>query len=170
MGTEREMRRLQASKDGFALIGYPNLASRPKGQPLICANCYATGNRYIYKTNVKQKAANAAWIDQYVGQPGTVAQGLVSAISHMTAFLGSASEPVPEMTNSRLLKIDPEYFRFFDAGDLGYHASDLLNEIIAMAISLPMVKFWLPTRTWVYAEVRQHIDVAGKRRKLHDYP
>jgi hypothetical protein len=44
----------------------------------------------------------------------------------------------------KLTKLKNPYFRWFDSGDL--QSIDMLDSIVQVALNLPEIKFWLPTR------------------------
>lgn len=156
MATEREIRKLQRTE--FNEMKYPNLATRPKGVGLVCASCYATGNRYIYTMNIKQKASVRKWLEQGLARgEGFVGSSLAKAFKFMQTALRSGFEAIPGVTLGQVVRINPGFFRFFDSGDLGDHPADLFEEFLNFASQCPDTMFWLPTRTWVYRNVRKDL-------------
>lgn len=93
----------------------------------VCASCYALKGRYIFP-NV-QSAMERRY--QSLNHPQWV-----EAVTFLIDYFGD------------------DYFRWHDSGDL--QSVDHLKKIAQVAIALPKVTFWLPTRE--YAIVSKYIE------------
>lgn len=91
----------------------------------VCASCYARKG-YYQCPSVKSVRENN--FDQWTSQIGT---------NNFRAELKTLIE-------AEYLKTGVPYFRWFDSGDL--QSEKMLYDIIWIAMSLPKVKFWLPTK------------------------
>jgi Gene product 88 len=89
----------------------------------VCSHCYALGGRYLFP--VVRKA--------------------------MEQRLASLSHPRwVEAITTLIRRSGDAYFRWHDSGDV--QSLEHLENIIAVAQSLPKVKFWLPTREYQTVE------------------
>ena len=155
MASLAHLKKLQ--KGNFKNIAYPSLSNVKDQARIVCSLCYATGNRYIYLANARQKAAMMRWMNLNIDKKNFIGESLAHAFKFAQEWLRSSFSGVPGTTWGRIVKINPDYFRFFDSGDLGDHASALFEEILHFTSSCPDAKFWLPTRTWVYGAHREHM-------------
>lgn len=97
-----------------------------------CFLCYALKGRYVFP---HVKAAHATRLAQWESDRPGWREAMVRQI--------------------RALK-EP-YFRWFDAGDL--QSLEMLEDILFVAASTPLIKHWLPTRE--YSLVRKYLSAGG---------
>jgi hypothetical protein len=91
----------------------------------VCSDCYACGGRYIFGV---VKNANEARFEQ-----------LADLESWKTAFINQLGNKYKNMRNK-----NNAYFRWHSSGDV--QSVEHLKAINEIALALPDVKFWLPTK------------------------
>jgi hypothetical protein len=100
----------------------------------ICALCYAQKGTYNWPNTISAMQRRIdAWNDN---------------LNWVDDFIASLGELANRLDDPSLL-----YFRWFDSGDI--QSISMLNDIVAIAIGLPNVKFWLPTKE--HGFVREYI-------------
>lgn len=97
----------------------------------ICAECYAAGGNYNF---------------------GNVQRALDARLS---AF--ESADFVPVMTEKIRKEEKSGFFRWFDSGDVPNWKG--LLKIVQIAIALPDVRFWLPTKE--YALITRYVETVG---------
>jgi hypothetical protein len=97
----------------------------------ICSKCYADGGNYRF---------------------GNVQRALDARLSGF-----NAPSFVPEMIAKIKREERSGFFRWFDSGDIPDWAG--LLKIVRIAIALPEIRFWLPTKE--YALVRRYVETVG---------
>jgi hypothetical protein len=102
-----------------------------KKEGTICAECYAASGNYRF---------------------GNVQRALDARLS---AF--ESADFVPVMTAKIKREEKSGYFRWFDSGDIPNWAG--LLKIVQIALALPSVRFWLPTKE--YALIQRYVSTVG---------
>ena len=111
--------------------------ARVKGS--ICHGCYALKGRYLFGN--KKKAD-----DVRIGQ-------LEDLKSWKIAFIEALGKKYKDMRDK-----SKAYFRWFTSGDL--QSLDMLVAMNEIALALPAIKFWLPTKE--HGMIRQYLAIHGK--------
>ena len=113
----------------------------PRPKDWICAYCYAGKSNYMHRTSQYTQMARMIWLK------GTVdAHGVAGAADIMAEALAAHMrnvkyrESVGEAT---------DFFRIHDSGDFTM-APDTYSMWCLVAKRLPGIKFWAPTRMWVF--------------------
>jgi len=91
----------------------------------VCSKCYARKGSYCYPSVENVRQVNYA---HYIENPSNFYEELKTLIE------------------TEYLKTRVAYFRWFDSGDLV--STDMLESIIKLAIDLPYIQFWLPTKEY----------------------
>ena len=118
-----------------------------------CSKCYATRGNYATGSNISGNSRNSLAIEYYQNVHGSFdlwSFALVKLIEHHA----SKVEQIKDAKGNIIAIVDPLYFRFHDAGDVQSLAH--LEAINNIAVALPHVNFWLPTRELTY--VKQFLD------------
>ena len=105
----------------------------------ICHGCYALKGRYLFGN--KKKAD-----DVRIGQ-------LEDLKSWKIAFIEALGKKYKDMRDK-----SKAYFRWFTSGDL--QSLDMLVAMNEIALALPAIKFWLPTKE--HGMIRQYLAIHGK--------
>ena len=108
----------------------------------ICDLCYAGKSRYAWDSNLLGQAIRKRWVMKTMGEDRFVEQmvgGLRSVLDYDPFLRGKLSAT--------------SYFRIHDSGDF-FHPSYFLGWV-QIARNFPEVKFWCPTRQWVFPPWRK---------------
>jgi hypothetical protein len=115
----------------------------------ICSICYAGKGRYKIGMYIHiGQEAHRIWVRRLVEPPGGPAL-FADEMTKAIALLNSLSDV------SVAKVCDPLYFRIHDSGDCwtpGY-----LMGWIEVARRMPDLRFWMPTRTWIFPAMRHII-------------
>jgi hypothetical protein len=114
----------------------------------ICDICYAGKGRYKFATYIHLcQQARALWITKLMKAGG------------VAAFAGEMSKAIVllnRLSNLSVAKVcDPQYFRIHDSGDFRDPAYQL--GWIEVARRMSHIRFWVPTRTWVFPQWSQSV-------------
>lgn len=121
-----------------------------------CSKCYATRGNYATGTNISGNSRNSLAIEYYqnvVGSFDLWEFALIKLIEHHSA----KTEQIKDAKGNIIGIVDPLFFRFHDAGDI--QSLEHLKAINNIALALPEVNFWLPTRELTY--VKEFFDKNG---------
>ena len=144
-GTCLAAKRASIEKEGSYEDFHPSFEEMPEGEKVICDVCYAGKGRYLmYKSMSIGQVAKFRWVQRTL-RSGTFARRMAEAI----AALDDAS--VEKVLAQKL--VSNQYFRIHDSGD--FFSPDYYKGWVEVCYSLPRVKFWAPTRIWVYEKWRK---------------
>lgn len=116
---------------------------------LVVSNCYCGKNNYLmYVCVTANQVAHLRWLEREVAR-GTFARRMAEAIAAI-----AQDADVRRMLAKKL--IDPRFFRIHDSGD--FHRPDYYKAWVDVCHALPWVKFWAPTRMWVFDKWRRIFD------------
>lgn len=119
------------------------------GQRYICDLCYCGKNNYLmYVCVTANQMVHLLWLEREV-QKGTFARKMAEAIAAV------AQDDESRAMLARKL-IDPSFFRIHDSGD--FHRPDYYKQWLDVCYALPKIKFWAPTRMWVFEKWRRIFD------------
>lgn len=119
----------------------------------ICGECYAAKNRYLYGSIQASQTFRKLWVLRCLSQPDGehyLAEQLLNAINVATMVT------MPQDLAS--VDVDPQFFRIHDSGDFfdvsapGVDQFAYYRAWVYVALQLPSVRFWAPTRMWVFPE------------------
>jgi len=108
---------------------------------VICYDCYATRNRYLFASNAIRQAVKWQWV-QTAMRRGTFVDEMVEAIR----FISQPS--VAQYLRGR--DIAANYFRIHDSGD--WSDKDYFRAWVEVCRRVPEVRFWAPTRMWIFED------------------
>jgi hypothetical protein len=102
---------------------------------LIVSNCYALKGNYNYPSKQVNDMIHGAWVAQELreGGPQRLGQALAYAIQHINISRPQGFQP---------------YFRIHDAGD--FYSEEYLEAWVVCASMMTHMRFWAPTRQWVF--------------------
>lgn len=118
-------------------------AKKHDGKRWVCDGCYATGNNYYYPAVQMSQRVRLEWVRASVAA-GTF-EGEVSAA--LKSFMAA-----PRYHHGSELQLDHRYFRVHDSGDFSGVGVDYLRAWIGVMRRLSSVRFWIPTRDWIFPE------------------
>ena len=131
-------------KEGTYVEHSKPFSQMPTGQKPICDLCYAGKGRYLmYKSMSLGQVAKLAWVRKTL-RSGTFVRRMAEAIS-------SLHDEKIEETLARKL-VSNKYFRIHDSGD--FFSPEYYKAWVEVCYAVPSVKFWAPTRLWVYQKYR----------------
>lgn len=150
MAAEHVVRRVEEVDPWFPVL-HESLERDDEQNPLVCDRCYAKKGRYTKFVNIiiKQRIVRE-WMDIQFSRAtrdnpfGT----FVEQFGRGVGFL--SHEFVREIMFQN--GVDTRYFRLFDSGEV--YKPVVYLALRAVALRLRNVRFWMPTRMWVYAEFR----------------
>jgi len=114
----------------------PGVAASYDGDPsFVCRSCYALNANYNYPSKQLNDMLHLAWIEYELAQGGPERLGtaLAYAIQHVNITRKQGFQP---------------YFRIHDAGD--FHKAEYLEAWVVCASMMTHMRFWAPTRQWVF--------------------
>lgn len=117
----------------------------------VCYGCYATTGNYVLPSVQAIQRVRAGWVVQML-RSGTLAEALAWAFYQYRLNPRSLSAIAPGESRARSVPLDHNYFRIHDSGD--FWREDYLAEWTEVARRFPEVKFWAPTRQWVFPKWR----------------
>jgi hypothetical protein len=140
---------------------------RPHGLPysFTCSICYAAGGRYGWAKYIHiSQHARKIWVMKLIaegkGSGSVFADVMTRALTMLTTLRGPLGVTVAK-------KCDPGYFRIHDSGD--FYVPPYLEGWCLTAAALPHIKFWAPTRVWVFPEMaHKYYEVAARFRGLEN--
>tara|TARA_R100001224_G_scaffold6292_1_gene3630 strand:+ start:589 stop:1536 length:948 start_codon:yes stop_codon:yes gene_type:complete len=121
-----------------------------------CSKCYATRGNYATGNNIKGNSMNSLAIEYYQN----VVQSFdlwTFALIKLIEYHAGKTEYIKDAKGNIIGIVDPLFFRFHDAGDV--QSLQHLEAINNIAVALPHVNFWLPTRELTY--VKEFFDKHG---------
>jgi len=136
---------------------------KPKPK-FICNNCYAINGEYGHMSVFLKQLLVFEWCRQAV-EEGSFVDIMFLAIERANeqtkesikkkgiSYTTKKKGKVVEVFNN-----DPAYFRIHDAGD--FWSLEYMQAWFEICRKLPQVKFWTPTRTWVYPEFASMLEKA----------
>lgn len=143
-GTCPASKQSSIEREGSYLEFSEPLDEIPQGQKFICDVCYAGKGRYLmYKSMSLGQVAKLAWVRRTL-RSGTF-------IRRMSEAIASLDDPSVEEVLARKL-VSSQYFRIHDSGD--FFSPEYYRAWVEVCHRLPSVKFWAPTRMWVYQKYR----------------
>jgi hypothetical protein len=108
------------------------------GDPsFVCRSCYALDGNYNYPSKQVNDMLHLAWVKQELalGGPKRLGHALAYAIQHVNLAREEGFQP---------------YFRIHDAGD--FYSPEYLDAWVECASLMTHMRFWAPTRQWVFAK------------------
>jgi hypothetical protein len=119
----------------------------PAAAQYTCDKCYAGKSNYLlYKMVSIAQTVRRLWVDRWLRH------GWTSLAQRLTEAIASLQDPGVEEVLKRKA-VSNRYFRIHDAGDL--HTPDYYLAWRETAFNLPDVRFWAPTRQWVFDKWRR---------------
>lgn len=174
MAEERVVRAIEArDPEGFRSMHDP-LVGRPDENRYICDVCYATKGRYHrFRGLIAKQRIVKEWIDLCLEKGGEpvawpwhrskrevarnldlfVPDTLVRLMGEAVGFL--ASDSVASVM--RWKGVDTRYFRLFDSGEC--YSPVLYLGLREIAKKASHVRFWMPTRAWVFERFREVVNI-----------
>jgi hypothetical protein len=116
----------------------PGVAKTYNGDAsFVCRSCYALDGNYNYPSKQVNDMLHLAWIEHELTAGGPVRLGtaLAYAIHHVNLTREEGFQP---------------YFRIHDAGD--FYSPEYLEAWVVCASMMTHMRFWAPTRQWVFAK------------------
>jgi len=103
----------------------------------VCRSCYALDGNYRYPSKQVNDLMHTAWTRYELAQGGPARLGtaLAFAIQHVNLTRPEGFQP---------------YFRIHDAGD--FYSAEYLEAWVACASMMTHMRFWAPTRQWVFTK------------------
>ena len=103
----------------------------------VCRSCYALNGNYNYPSKQVNDMLHLAWVKQELKLGGAERLGhaLAFAIQHVNLTRPEGFQP---------------YFRIHDAGD--FYTPEYLEAWVVCASMMTHMRFWAPTRQWVFAK------------------
>jgi hypothetical protein len=127
-------------KDGSYEEFSPPLSEVANGHPFICSICYAgKGNYMMYPSVSISQVIHKLWVDMAL-KDGTFVDSVVSAIE-------SIQDPAVEKV-LKMKATSGKFFRIHDSGD--FFSQKYYQSWCQICEALPQIKFWAPTRVWVF--------------------
>lgn len=121
------------------------LSEIPEGEKFICSVCYAGKGRYLmYKSMSLGQVAKLKWVQKTL-RAGTFSRRMSEAIASLQ------DQDVERVLAAKL--VSNKFFRIHDSGD--FFSPDYYKAWVEICYALPEVRFWAPTRQWVYAKWRE---------------
>lgn len=139
-------------EDGSYEKFHPPLSEIAKGHQFICSVCYAGKGRYkMYKGMSIGQVVHLEWT-KFALREGVFMDSMVSALE-------SLQSPDVEAV-IRQKDVSNQYFRIHDSGDFSIDEDDELSFLYYKAWceiceAMSQIKFWAPTRLWVYSKWRE---------------
>ena len=119
--------------------------SEAGAEKFICSVCYAGKGRYLmYKSMSLGQVAKLRWVEKTL-KSGTFVRRMSEAIASLQ------DEDVERVLAAKL--VSNRFFRIHDSGD--FFSAEYYKGWVEVCYSLPNVRFWAPTRQWVYAKWRE---------------
>jgi len=131
------------SEGGYLQYHQP-LSERPADQIYICKTCYAGKGNYLYPSVSIGQRIRWAWTKKTLRE-GSFVDQIVEAIE----FLQDPS--IEELLLKKM--VSNKYFRIHDAGD--FLTTDYYMAWIEICQRLKNIRFWAPTRQWVFEKWRK---------------
>ena len=102
-----------------------------------CRSCYALDGNYRYPSKQVNDMMHLAWVEYELAQggPERLGRALAFAIQHANQTREEGFQP---------------YFRIHDAGD--FYSPEYLEAWVVCASLMTHMRFWAPTRQWVFAK------------------
>jgi hypothetical protein len=116
----------------------PGVEKTYDGDPsFVCRSCYALDGNYNYPSKQVNDMLHLAWVEHELeaGGPERLGHALAYAIQHVNLTREEGFQP---------------YFRIHDAGD--FYSPEYLEAWVACASMMTHMRFWAPTRQWVFAK------------------
>ncbi len=144
-GTCPAAKAASVEREGSYVESSPPLSQMPKGQIYICDTCYAGKGRYLmYKSMSLGQMARLKWTQNAV-RAGTFTRKITEAIA-------SLDDPATEKVLAQKL-VSNKYFRIHDSGD--FYSPEYYRAWVEVCYNLPQVRFWAPSRMWVFEKWRE---------------
>lgn len=123
----------------------PSISRIPEGQMFICDTCYAGKGRYLlYKSMSLGQVAKFRWVQKTL-RSGTFVRRMTEAIASLL------HADIERVLAAKL--VSNRFFRIHDSGD--FFSPEYYKGWVEVCHNLPQVKFWAPSRQWVYAKWRE---------------
>lgn len=124
---------------------HEDLAERDASKGYICNSCYCGKNNYLMYVGVTaNQMAHLVWARREV-RKGSFASRITQAIAAM-----AQDEDLAELLARKL--VSAKFFRIHDSGD--FFSPEYYTAWIDVCYALPYVKFWCPSRQWVFPKWR----------------
>lgn len=153
--TGKPLRRLPVLQDadssGQSSKLMPGVASSYAGDAsFTCRSCYALSGNYRYPSKQVNDMMHLAWCEYELAQggPERLGHALAYAIQHVNITRSEGFQP---------------YFRIHDAGD--FHRPDYLEAWAVCAALMTHMRFWAPTRQWIFKKWAPLLAAAEKRAR-----
>lgn len=146
MGTCKAASEEVVERDGGYLDFAEPLSGRPEGEDYICDLCYAGKNNYLtFPSTAIAQVIRRIWVDQAISEGAFVEEmkSAILALEHPKAI---------ELLDAK--KVSRKFFRIHDSGD--FVTTSYYRAWVRVCQDLRgMVKFWAPTRLWVFRKWRE---------------
>lgn len=133
----------------------------------ICGDCYAGKNNYLkYTTTQVAQTTRLKWVLQTLGD-GTFVREMTEALDTVYHLSHPWALDMQDL--------DRDYFRIHDSGDF-FDVENVSDPFayarawFAVCRNLPYIKFWAPTRMWVFPEWRTLLSGRSVPRNLSIRP
>ena len=155
-GTCPASKRRSVEAEGSYQEYHPPLSSMPSGQIYICDTCYAGKGRYLmYKSMSVGQMARLKWVTKQL-RNGTFTRKMTEAIASLL------DPEIEDLLAAKL--VSNKYFRIHDAGD--FFSPDYYRAWVEVCHKLPEIRFWAPTRQWVFEKWRAVFDTSPPPQNL----
>lgn len=114
----------------------------------ICYGCYATTGNYVFTSVQTVQALRKEWVRRTMAE-GSFVDLISWALAQYLASPRHAAIPLPGNRVARVA-LDPRYFRIHDSGDFSWLGPAYALAWAEIARRMPKVRFWAPTRDWVF--------------------
>jgi len=121
------------AKVGEALIADGSVLGPGKS---VCGSCYARKGNYRFPSVMAIQAARTAWTRDSIAS-GRFTQRMINDLAYLSGG-------------------KPQYFRIHDAGD--FFSPAYVDAWFDVCASLPHIKFWAPTRSYLVAPIRTRLE------------
>lgn len=109
----------------------------------ICDSCYAGKGNYRYPNMAIKQIALLAWVEKTLDE-GTFVEQMTAAVKSL-----QTTETIEILAAKQ---VTPFFFRIHDAGD--FYSEDYYLAWCDVMDRCPEVRFWAPTRMWVFPKFR----------------
>lgn len=114
----------------------------------ICKMCYAGKSNYMHRTSQYTQTARWIWLN------GILEAHQIDGAAHIVA--GALAAHLGNAKVRESMKESSDFFRIHDSGDL-VPETYLMWRLIAVDPRVAHVKFWCPTRAWVFPVFNQTV-------------
>lgn len=131
-----------------AALKHPDVPDRD----WICYGCYATTGNYLLPSVQAVQTIRAAWVRAAL-KDGTFADQLALCLENYHRR-GRSVKVLAPGGGTRALPLNAGYFRIHDSGDFSALGEAYARAWFDVAARFPRIRFWAPTRDWVFDRMR----------------